>query len=158
MSMVLMESNQLAGAAPHRFKDEWQEMDTLKQLAYKTLNMLKLVLIDNFTEKLLHFNPKLSRRLMKNSTNLQLPRSVNNHRGNMAKHSPSKICEQPPREYGKAFSKLLILNVTTTAHLPTLSILSPVTSFNSPTITMCHIPRCIKNHKISCRRRIQDLF
>jgi hypothetical protein len=84
-----MESNQLADAAPHRFKDEWQEMDTLKQLAYKTLNMLKLVLIDNFTEKLLHFNPKLSRRLMKNSTNLQLPRSVNNHRGNMAKHSPS---------------------------------------------------------------------
>jgi hypothetical protein len=57
----------------------------------------------------------------------------------------SKICEHPPKEYGEVFSKLLILNVTTTAHLPTLFILSPVTSFNSPTITMCHIPRCIKN-------------
>jgi hypothetical protein len=50
-----MESDQLADAAPRRFKDRWQEMDTLKQLAYKTLNMLKLFLINNFTEKCLHF-------------------------------------------------------------------------------------------------------
>jgi hypothetical protein len=84
-----MESDQLADAAPHRFKDGWQEMDTLRQLAYKTLNMLKLFLIDNFTEKRLHFTPKLSRMLMKNSTNLHLPRSVNNHQGNMVKRSPS---------------------------------------------------------------------
>ncbi len=89
MSKVLMEGDQLADAAPRRFKDRWQEMDTLKQLAYKTLNMLKLFLIDNFTEKHLHFTPKLSRRLMKNSTNLHLPRSVNNHQGTMVKYSPS---------------------------------------------------------------------
>lgn len=141
MSKVLMEGDQLADAAPRRFKDRWQEMDTLKQLAYKTLNLLKLFLIDNFTEKHLHFTPKLSRRLMKNSTNLHLP----------------KICEQPPRDYGEVFSKLLILNVTTTAHLPTLSILSPVTSFNSPTITMCHIPGCIK-HPIGHCDCSQDLM
>lgn len=89
MSKVLMEGDQLADAAPRRFKDRWQEMDTLKQLAYKTLNLLKLFLIDNFTEKHLHFTPKLSRRLMKNSTNLHLPRSVNNHQGTMVKYSPS---------------------------------------------------------------------
>ncbi len=89
MSKVLMEGDQLADAAPRRFKDRWQEMDTLKQLAYKTLNMLKLFLIDNFTEKHLHFTPKLSRRIMKNSTNLHLPRSVNNHQGTMVKYSPS---------------------------------------------------------------------
>jgi hypothetical protein len=45
-----MEGDQLADAAPRRFKDRWQEMDTLKQLAYKTLNLLKLFLIGNFTE------------------------------------------------------------------------------------------------------------
>ncbi len=80
-------------------------MDTLKQLAYKTLNMLKLFLIDNFTEKRLHFTPKLSK-------------NVNEKLHQLAS---SKICEQPPREYGEAFSKLLSLNVTkkhTCQHFP----------------------------------------